>query len=96
MFTIPPDWQEAIAEYIESQTGEQGRTRLLASDFPGGQCVHVRLDDGSYCFFHYAFAVSRWVGQRRQFLVCTEHCGYFVFDGVDDIKVLRRHADRHL
>ena len=80
MFQIPAGWEETVAEYIKKTTNEN-RSRLLASDFPGGQCVSVIFEDGSNCFFRYAIAISQGTGRNRKYLVCTEHCGYFVFEG---------------
>lgn len=77
---IPPGWEEAVAKYIRNTAGDV-RTAFHADDFSGGQYVAVAFEDGSNCLFRYALVVHRRNGPRTDYLVCTEHCGYYVFSG---------------
>lgn len=39
--------------------------------------VWIQFEDGSHCFFNYAFMVEDEA--RGELAVFTEHCGYYIF-----------------
>lgn len=51
--------------------------------------VWIQFEDGSHCFFNYAFLVKD--EERREIAVFTEHCGYYVFSstGLADYRTLK-------
>jgi len=75
---LPARWKDKLREYIHEVLGKQ-RDTLGATDFR--HTVSVRLPDGSYALFKYAFYI---IDQSRQEVgVFTEHCGYHLFPLVD-------------
>ncbi len=62
---LPAHWQE----YIRKQ--DWFDLKQFSSN------VSIQFEDGSNCFFRYAFLVQD--SDRGEIAVFTEHCGYFVF-----------------
>lgn len=84
---IPDRWRPAVRAHVLATSGEE-RDRLLAFDFPPGQCVRLGFPDGSHAFFRYAFCLRD--DERREVAVFTEHCGYHFFPaGELEVDVLR-------
>ncbi len=60
---LPPYWRNKI------KTNNWFKLNQFSSS------IKVSFEDGSYCYFNYAFAVEA----NNQLAVFTEHCGYFIF-----------------
>lgn len=89
MFPVSEEWLPRLRAHLLAARGEdRAPLRLLATDFPPGQSVTIRFDDGSLVSFRHAFAVRDETGRRV--MVFTEHCGYHVFPvGMDVVEVTR-------
>jgi hypothetical protein len=71
------DWAEELSQRL-SRPVEQIRSQGLgASDFPTGESLHIKLIDGSFVQFEYAFHVVN--PAKFAIAVFTEHCGYHLF-----------------
>jgi hypothetical protein len=87
---IPPGFEEIVRKYLRS-LGVNDRDTLSGNEFSAGQSVSVRLSDGSYAFFRYAFFLED--SDRELAAVFTEHCGYHVFTTVEsEIETVKRIA----
>jgi hypothetical protein len=85
--TVPESWKPRLRQYLRERCGED-RDRLLANDFPCGQCVMIRFPDRSHVFFQHALAITD--EKAGEVAVFTEHCGYHVFPMADaEVEILR-------
>jgi hypothetical protein len=62
---LPTHWQMLITD----------KNWFHLSQFNSSVMVH--FEDGSHCYFRYAFAVED--KDRKELAVFTEHCGYYIF-----------------
>lgn len=62
---LPAHWQQKVKD----------NNWFTLSQF--NHSVMVRFDDGSFCFYKYAFVLED--KEHKELAVFTEHCGYYVF-----------------
>ena len=74
---LPQYWRDFISD----------RNWFDLSQFNG--YVWIQFEDGSHCFFNYAFMVIH--EEREELAVFTEHCGYYVFStrGLENYRQLK-------
>lgn len=65
---LPEYWKNWVENHPQLSQG------LSVEDFNGSK-VQVRLEDHSFMCFNYAFIVEG----EEDFVIFTEHCGYFCF-----------------
>ena len=71
------EWAEELALHLDRPAEEIQRKGLGARDFPNDGSLHVKLMDGSFVQFEYAFHLVS--AEKFAIAVFTEHCGYHVF-----------------
>lgn len=71
------EWTEELSQHLGRSIDEIRKDGLSASDFPTNESLHIKLMDGSFVQFEYAFHVVN--PKKFAIAVFTEHCGYFVF-----------------
>lgn len=85
------DWAGKLAETLGRPAEELRAKGLGAGDFPSGHDLHIRLADGSFVCFRYAFCLVN--EKTLRLAVFTEHCGYHLFSAQDAVVTLR-YSDR--
>ncbi len=71
------EWVEELSQHVGRSVEEILRKGLGADDFPTNESLHIKLMDGSFVQFQYAFYVVN--AEKFAIAVFTEHCGYHVF-----------------
>ena len=71
------EWEKELSEHLGRPVEELHSRGLGATDFPTNESLHIKLMDGSFVQFEYAFHVVN--AEKFAIAVFTEHCGYFVF-----------------
>ena len=71
------EWAEELSQHLGRSAEEIVQRGLSASDFPADESLHIKLMDGSFVQFEYAFYVAN--PEKFAVAVFTEHCGYHVF-----------------
>lgn len=74
---ILSEWEKELSEHLGRPVDELYSRGLCATDFPTNESLHIKLMDGSFVQFEYAFHVVN--AEKFAIAVFTEHCGYFVF-----------------
>lgn len=74
---ILSEWVDDLSRHLDLNRDLILKKGLGAADFPMNESLHIKLVDGSFVQFEYAFHLVN--EGKRAIAVFTEHCGYHVF-----------------
>jgi len=81
------DWAIELAQYLNRSEAEIRNQGLTAFDFRSSDSVRIEYADDSHMQFLYAFSLISQ--DRNTVAIFTEHCGYFQFPLLVEMKVIR-------